>query len=106
MPTKTISIPAYRNIFISLAIVSVLSLALYVYAIHQIVRNVVARETAEKVLSDISTKNGEMEFALITAENSIDLGRAYSMGFSDVASNSFVTRDTSVAFAGRANLSR
>lgn len=106
MNTRSITFPQYKHIFYVLAVISALSLVLYVYAINQTVRNIIARQGIERQLSGLTSQIGEMEFTYIAKENSIDLAHAYTMGFKDVTANVFVTRSPSVAYAGDANIPR
>lgn len=106
MQTKTITLPQYKHLFFALSAISMLCLVLYVIAINQTVRNVVARQKMQAELSQLTSKIGEMEFSYITAKNSIDLNKAYALGFKDVANNAYVQRETSVAFAGGTNIPR
>ena len=104
MHTKTIKLPQYKHLFLVLSIISLVSLVLYVYGINQTVRNVVLRQKMQTELTRLTSDNGEKEFAYISQQNSIDLRRAYTLGFKDTDAKTFVTRDTSVAFAGSANI--
>ncbi len=104
MNTRTIKLPQYRHMFLILSALSLVSLVLYIYGINQTVRNVVLRQQMQKELTQLTSENGEKEFAYISAQNAIDLERAYALGFKDTDAKTFVTRDTNVAFAGGSNL--
>lgn len=106
MQTKTITLPEYKHLFYILFTISAFSLILYVIAINQTVRNVVARQKMQVELSQLTSRIAEMEFSYITAKNSIDLSKAYTLGFKDVAINTYVQRNMSVAFAGNVGSAR
>lgn len=106
MQARTITFPKYRHMFLTSVTISVLSLIVYVYAINQTVRNIVMRQKIQSELSVLTSNIGEMEFKYISLQNSIGLNKAYAMGFKDISSNTFVSREPSVAFAGSRNITR
>ncbi len=106
MKSKTISFPQHKHIFLALFAISLISLVLYVYAINQTVRNIVLRQNTQAELSRLTSRIGEMEFTYISQQNSIGLNKAHAMGFKEISSNTYVTREPSVAFAGSANIAR
>lgn len=106
MQTKTITLPQYKHIFFVLTAISLLSLVFYVYAVNETVRNVVMRQKMQAELSTLMTKMGEMEFSYIASQNSIDLNKAYAMGFSEVTTSQYVRKDGSVAVANAVTIPR
>jgi hypothetical protein len=68
----------------------------YGYLVNRTVFNVVARERLQDEIADASTRISELEFQSITLKNSIDLERAYALGFNEVKSIQFIARDITV----------
>ncbi len=106
MQTKTITLPQYKHMFWILSATAFLSLVVYVYAINQTVRNIIVRQQIQAELSTLTSHIGEMEFAYISSQNSIDITKAHQMGFKDVATNIYINRDASVAFADGISIPR
>ncbi len=99
MRTKVLNAQQYKYMFFLLLAASVLSLAVYVYAVNQTVRNIVARQNMETELMELTALIGEKEFKYISQKNEIDLDTALSMGFRPVETRIFVSRQSSVALA-------
>lgn len=66
----------------------------YVYFVNSTIHNVVARQTLERKASALSLSIGSEEFKYISMRNAVTLPLAYSLGFKDVASKTFISANT------------
>lgn len=93
--TKTISYDTRTRVFWTFAVLSIISLIIYVWAINMTVRNTVTRQNLENDVASISTKIGELEFSYIALKNNVSLDMAYTKGFKKVSSAEYISRGAS-----------
>ena len=100
MVEKVLQLNREKTIFWTLIGVLFLCSSFYMYFINATIRNVVIRQNLEDEATVLTLKIGSQEFKYITIRNAITLPVAYSLGFKDVSTKTFVTRklSTSVAF--------
>lgn len=103
MKTALLTIHTNRTAILSLIGLSVFSIAYYVYAVNVTVRNVALRQEKESELSQLIASIGELEFQYIAIKNTVDMELARSLGFVPTEKQTFVSRQSSVAFAGGAS---
>lgn len=83
----------YRvRFFWVLAIVSILSVFIYIYAINAISRNIAVRQNLEKQIASASANLDSLEFAYIELKNSVTIELAYQYGFQEVKNPLYVSR--------------
>ena len=80
-----------KTIFWTLSAILILSLGFYTYFINMTVRNIAVRQNLEEKSTQLLTSNSALEFKYISARNNITLPLAYSLGFKDISSKSFVS---------------
>lgn len=90
--TKALSFDTRVRTFWMLIVLSIISLALYMYGVKATVYNTVARQQLETEVSNISTHIGEMEFAYIGLKNKVSLEVAYARGYLDVTAPTYISR--------------
>lgn len=83
-----------KHSFWALTALSLLSLLVYVYAINSTARNVAERQRLEREVAELSAELGSLEFAYIERRNAITLEMARELGFSEVKSPLYVSRDS------------
>ncbi len=85
------------SVLIVLALVS----CVYVYFIGTTIFNVIARKSAENQVKTLSSKVGELELEYLSLNNSLDLAKASSLGFSEPQGKSieFASRESYVSTA-------
>ncbi len=93
--TKTLSYEDRARIFWSLIIVSCLCLIVYVVAVNYTVRNTVARQTLEVEEANRAALIGDLEFSYIAMKNKVSLDLAYSRGFKEVKSPTYISQSAS-----------
>ena len=83
-----------------LAVVSLMSFSIYIYAIHAIARNIVVRQGLEKQIAEVSTKLDLLEYSYIELKNDVTIELAYLHGFQEVKDPLYVSRsrNTSLSF--------
>ena len=89
---KTISLDNRVRFFWTLVTVSVLSLAIYIYAINATARNIVVRQSLERQIAGTSASLDSLEFAYIELKNNITIELAYLYGFSEVRNPLYISR--------------
>jgi len=98
--TKIISYDNRARFFWVLVGVSILSLFVYIYAIHATARNVADRQELEKQVADLSSDLNSLEFAYIELRNDVTIELAYNYGFREVKNPLYIsrTRQSSLSF--------
>lgn len=90
--TKTISYEARTKILLTFALVSALSVGIYVYAVFATVYHAVAKENLSRERGELSVRVSELEYQDIALRNKVDLGTALARGFFEVTSPLYVSR--------------
>jgi hypothetical protein len=106
MKAAILTIHTNKKAVASVIGIAVFSVAYYVYAVNVTVRNVALRQAQASELSNSIAQIGELEFEYINLKNNVDITLAHSLGFRPVEKAIFVSRDSSVAFAGNTGLAR
>lgn len=68
-------------IFLTLAIVTVVSIFSYIVLVNKAVLNAVAKEKAEQEIASLSSSLSEKEFEYISAKGQVTMDLAYAKGF-------------------------
>lgn len=89
---KTISYENRARFFWILVGISILSLFVYVYAIHATARHVANRQELEKKVADISSNLNSLEFTFIELRNNVTMELAYNYGFQEVKNPLYISR--------------
>ena len=92
MVEKIAQLNAEKNIFWTLAGVLFFCMCFYVYSINMTVRNVVLREAVQSHISALVLSNSSEEFKYVSAQNSVTLAMAYSLGFKDVSQKMYLSK--------------
>ncbi len=95
MVEKVLQLNKEKSIFWMLIVCLVFFAAFYAYCVHSTVRNVVTRQNLEAESARISLSIGTKEFQYISLRNNISLEKAHTLGFTEVATKSFVGRGPS-----------
>src|SRR5687767_1162487 len=95
--TKTISYDSRVYAFWTIAALSLLALAIYIFAINATIRNTVARRDMESQVSTLAARQSSLEFAYIEAKNKINLETALAYGFKEVESPTYISRTGATA---------
>lgn len=98
--TKTISYTHRAYFFWAMAALSVLSLAIYVFAINATARNIARGQEFERQIAQIGDSLDSLEFTYIGIKNNVTLELAHQYGFREVKNPLFVSRssDNSLSF--------
>ncbi len=94
MTAKIISIKNNPATFYLLLSGIVFSAIFYIYCVNSAVRNVVARERAEREIQALQTVTSELEYRYINDENSMTLERARALGLLEPAGKIFISRNS------------
>ena len=97
MVEKVLQLNRERTIFWSLLSILILSIGFYMYCVNATIHNVVARQNMENEASQLTLALGSQEFQYITKRNEVTLPLAYSLGFKDVVTKTFIPSKPSVA---------
>lgn len=92
--SKALSIDDRQRFFWFLAGVSLLSLAVYVYAINATAHHIAVRQNLEKEVAQATSNLGSLEFARIELTNAVTIDTAEEYGFTEVRQPLYVTRDS------------
>jgi len=92
MTEKIAQLNTEKNIFWTLVGILFFCLCFYMYSINMTVRNVVARESLQSAISEMTLSVSNSEFQYISAQNNVTLPLAYSLGFKDVAQKTYISR--------------
>ena len=90
--TKTITYDNRARLFWIMAIISVLSLFVYVYGINATARSIVIRQDLEKQVNTVSTDLDSLEFTYIKLKNDITMDLAYHYGLKEVKNPLYISR--------------
>jgi len=90
--TKTISYDRRIKIFWALFSISLISIALYIFAINSTVRYTVTRQHLERELVRLNSDNGALEFEYLELKNSITKELAYTKGYKEVTEPVYASR--------------
>jgi hypothetical protein len=90
--TNTISYDQRARLFWVLVTISIMSLAIYFYAIHATARHIAQRQGLERQMAQVSTGLDALEFAYIELKNNITIEVAYQYGFREVKNPLYVSR--------------
>jgi hypothetical protein len=99
----TISYEWRQKVFwiqISLAVVL---MAIYVYSVTAITRNVARSEALEHEFASLSVHQSELEFSYIEMRNRIDLSLASRYGLKPLANERYISRAKSISLSLNAN---
>ncbi|MBI2086601.1 MAG: hypothetical protein HYT69_00260 [Candidatus Zambryskibacteria bacterium] len=77
--------------------VSLLSLALYTYAINATAHHIAVRENLEREVAGLAAELGTLEFASISLRNAVTMERAIELGFHEVGEPLFVSRTPNIS---------
>lgn len=89
----SISYDQREKAFWFLALISLLSLGVYFYAINSTAHSIAMRQHLEREVADLSTELSSLEFAAIELRNSITIELAEQHGFKEVKKPLYVSRD-------------
>ena len=92
MAEKILQLNTEKNIFWTLVGILFFCLCFYMYSINVTVRNVVLRENLQNKISTLTLSVGNSEFQYISAEDTVTLPLAYSLGFKDVADKIYISK--------------
>src|SRR3989344_6420097 len=84
-----------RKAFWFLALVSVLSLAVYFYGINATAHNVSFREESERKVAELNVTLATLEFQYIALRNEVTLDTAREFGLAEIRKPLFIARDRS-----------
>jgi hypothetical protein len=93
--TKILSIDNRARMFWSLALVVVLSLGVYVYAVLATVHYTVLRERLALQGESLSERVSELEFEKIALKNDVNIEKALGYGFAEVKNPIYISRTES-----------
>ena len=82
-----------KIVFWSLLTALFLLAGMYMYFINATVYNVIARENFDTEATALTVSTGNEEFQYIAMQNAITLPLAYSLGFTDVVSKTFISEN-------------
>jgi hypothetical protein len=99
--TAAIAISESRAVRLALIAVAFVSALYYAYAIQETVKNVALRQEVQAELVRAEAEASDLEFRAIALKNSVTVEKALAMGFVPYEKTTFLSRETSVAFAGR-----
>ncbi|OHA92069.1 MAG: hypothetical protein A3J09_01055 [Candidatus Zambryskibacteria bacterium RIFCSPLOWO2_02_FULL_51_21] len=94
---RRVSYEDRQRTFWVLAGISIFSLFIYFYAVNAIARNTALRSNLEAHLSDAGSRIGALEFSYIELRNGITKEKAGELGFSEVKSPLYVSRNAAAA---------
>ncbi len=80
-----------KTLFFILATALICMVASYLYFLNVTIVNVVAIEDGEKAIAMLNSRIGELESRYITQKASVSLELAYSLGFTDSGSASYLS---------------
>lgn len=103
MTEKILQLNTEKNIFWTLVGVLFFCAVFYMYSINVTIRNVVARESLENKVAELTLAIGNKEFQYISLRNTITLPLAYSLGFKDVKEKTYISAKT-VGYVSRATI--
>lgn len=92
MVEKILELNRERTIFWTLLGSLLLSAGFYMYFINATIHNVLAYQNLENEASRLSLDIGSKEFRYITMRNTITLPLAYSMGFRETSTKTFISK--------------
>ena len=92
--TKTISYTHRAYFFWAMAFLSILSLAIYIFAINATARNIAHGQEFERQIAQIGDGLGSLEFTYIGIKNNVTLELAHQYGFKEVRNPLFVSRSS------------
>lgn len=81
-----------KRLFAAFAVVLLALGALYSYFLVSSIVNVIVREETEHHIAALGSELGDIEYAYIKRQDTIDMALARSLGFRDIESKQFVTR--------------
>jgi hypothetical protein len=90
MTQNALQVNREKTIFWSLLLTLLLSIGFYMYLINTTVRNVVATQNLEAKISQLNLSISSKEFKYISDRNAVTLNLAYSMGFKDIESKTYI----------------
>jgi hypothetical protein len=90
MTQNALQVNREKTIFWSLLMTLLLSIGFYMYLINTTVRNVVATQNLEAKISQLNLSISSKEFKYISDRNAVTLNLAYSMGFKDIESKTYI----------------
>ena len=89
---KTISYGERVRFFWILAIISILSLFIYIYAINVTARSAALGQNLERQMTRAGSELDSLEFAYIKLKNNVTLELAYERGFKETKNPLYVSR--------------
>jgi len=93
MRSRTLTIRLIeKRLFTTLIVALFILGGFYSYLLVSSVVNVIVREEAEQEIAQLNSTLSDMEFAYIKQQDTIDLTRAHSLGFTDATEKLFVSR--------------
>jgi hypothetical protein len=95
--SRAISYDSRERAFWLLVLGSLLSLAVYVYAINATAHNIAMRQHLEREVAQHRAELGTLEFERIAQKNAVTLEVAQAYGFSEVARPLYVARGGSTS---------
>ncbi len=94
MVEQVLNLNKEKTIFWSITSAIFMLMGMYIYYINLTVHNVVARQNLENEASSLTLLIGNKEFEYISKRNQVNLALAYSMGFTEVKSKSYISMKT------------
>lgn len=79
-----------KTVFWSLLLTLFVAIGFYMYFINTTVRNVVATQNIEAKISQLNLSISNKEFKYISNRNAVTLNLAYSMGFKDIETKTYI----------------
>ena len=95
MKEKILELDREKTIFWALVGLLFLCAGFYMYFINDTIHNVVERQALESKASALTLSIGSEEFQYISLRNKITLPLAYSLGFKDAETKTFISKKSS-----------
>ncbi len=92
MKAKILELNREKTIFWSLLGILLLCGGLYIFSINSMVHNVVQREKLEATATELSLSIGSHEFEYISLRNKVNIQLAYSRGFKEAPTKTFISK--------------
>lgn len=90
--TKTIAYDTRVRAFWTLAAISIIFVSIYILSIHLTIRNTAARQALAIQATELSARQGSLEFAYIGLKNQVSMEVARAHGFREVSSPTYISR--------------
>lgn len=91
---RALSLDDRERMFWFMAMVSLFSLGIYVYAINAAAHHIAVRQNLEREVAEVESKLSSLEFAAIELRNAVTIEVAREYGFTEVKEPLYVSRNT------------